>query len=122
MTTLPRALPYFLSGMLIGAGFWSVYADKCGRRSAFVQSLACVFLAGVASAAAPSLVTLCIFRMVVGFGVGGNLPVSAALVAEFLPTSQRAYVLCGISGAFWGVGVITASLLGLVLANTLRSG
>eukprot|EP00904_Undaria_pinnatifida_P013101 jgi/Undpi1/8921/HiC_scaffold_26.g11382.m1 len=108
--------------MLIGAGFWSVYADKCGRRSAFVQSLACVFLAGVASAAAPSLVTLCIFRMVVGFGVGGNLPVSAALVAEFLPTSQRAYVLCGISGAFWGVGVITASLLGLVLANTLRSG
>eukprot|EP00904_Undaria_pinnatifida_P013100 jgi/Undpi1/8920/HiC_scaffold_26.g11381.m1 len=108
--------------MLIGAGFWSVYADKCGRRTAFVQSLACVFLGGVASAAAPSLVTLCIFRMVVGFGVGGNLPVSTALVTEFLPTPQRAYVLCRISGAFWGVGVITASLLGLILANTLRSG
>lgn len=106
----------------MGAGFWSVYADRCGRRTAFVQSLACVFLGGVASAAAPSLVTLCIFRMVVGFGVGGNLPVSTALVTEFLPTSHRAHVLCRVSGAFWGLGVITASVLGLVLANVLESG
>lgn len=108
--------------MLIGAGFWSVYADKCGRRTAFVQSLACVFLGGVASAVAPSLVTLCIFRMVVGFGIGGNMPVSTALVTEFLPTSHRADVLCRISGVFWGFGVIAASLLGLILSNVLGSG
>ena len=108
--------------MLIGAGFWSVYADKCGRRTAFVQSLACVFLGGVASAAAPSLATLCIFRMLVGFGVGGNLPVSTALVTEFLPTSHRADVLCRVGGSFWGFGVIIASLLGLILDNVFESG
>lgn len=108
--------------MLIGAGFWSVYADKCGRRTAFVQSLACVFLGGVASAVAPSLATLCIFRTVVGFGIGGNMPVSTALVTEFLPTSHRADVLCRLSGAFWGFGVMAASLLGLVLSNVFGSG
>lgn len=108
--------------MLIGAGFWSIYADKRGRRTAFVRSLACVFVGGVASALAPSLLLLCLCRIVVGFGVGGNIPVTTALVTEFLPTKNRAEVLCFVSGTFWGIGIISASLLGLILANALGPG
>ncbi|CAN0121308.1 unnamed protein product [Hapterophycus canaliculatus] len=109
-------------GMLIGAGFWSIYADKCGRRTAFVQSLACVFIGGVGSAVSPSFGVLCLCRMVVGFGVGGNLPVTTALVTEFLPTDDRARILCRIAGTFWGVGSVSASLIGLVLANIFGPG
>ncbi|CAN0104092.1 unnamed protein product, partial [Ectocarpus sp. 13 AM-2016] len=58
-------------GMLVGAGFWSVYADKRGRKTAFVSSLACVFVGGVLSALSPSFFVLCLCRAVVGFGVGG---------------------------------------------------
>ncbi|CAN0367999.1 unnamed protein product, partial [Ectocarpus sp. 13 AM-2016] len=105
--------------MLVGAGFWSVYADKRGRRTGFVSSLACVFVGGVLSALSPSFFVLCLCRAVVGFGVGGNLPVTTALVTEFLPTNDRANILCATAGIFWGIGMIFASLLGLTLANVL---
>lgn len=68
---LPPSLLSF-EGMLVGAGFWSVFADKRGRRNAFVMSLACVFVGGVLSALSSSLALLCLFRVVVGFGVGGE--------------------------------------------------
>ncbi|CAN0067204.1 unnamed protein product [Scytosiphon promiscuus] len=109
-------------GMLLGAGFWSIYADKRGRRTAFVQSLACVFVGGVFSAASPSFGLLCLCRMVVGFGVGGNLPVTTTLLTEFLPTKDRANVLCRIAGICWGIGSISASLIGLLLANIFGPG
>ncbi|CAN0092871.1 unnamed protein product [Pylaiella littoralis] len=109
-------------GMLIGAGFWSIHADKHGRRIAYVQSLACVFVGGVLSALSPNLLFLCVCRVLVGFGVGGNLPVTTALVTEFLPTDDRARILCRVAGTFWGIGMISASLLGLVLADVFGPG
>ncbi|CAM9325603.1 unnamed protein product [Ectocarpus sp. 4 AP-2014] len=109
-------------GMLVGAGFWSIYADKRGRRTAFVSSMACVFVGGVFSAFSPSFDVLCLCRVLVGFGVGGNLPVTTALVTEFVPTNDRSNVLCATAGTFWGIGTIFSSLLGLILANVLGSG
>lgn len=47
---------------------------------------------------------------------------TAALVTEFLPTNDRAMILCRIAGIFWGIGVISASLLGLILAHALGPG
>ncbi|CAM9370411.1 unnamed protein product [Ascophyllum nodosum] len=109
-------------GMLFGVMFWSVYADKHGRRWAFVLTQACIFVAGLASSLAPSFSLLLLSRVAVGFGVGGSLPVTSALVAEFLPTKDRAKILCYISGAFWGFGLICASLLGLLLYRIFGSG
>ncbi|CAB1101540.1 unnamed protein product [Ectocarpus sp. CCAP 1310/34] len=109
-------------GMLVGAGFWSIYADKRGRRTAFVSSLACAFVGGVFSAFSSSFHLLCLCRVLVGFGVGGNLPVATALVTEFVPTNDRSNVLCTTAGTFWGIGMISASLLGLILANVLGAG
>lgn len=109
-------------GMSFGAVFWSVYADKHGRRNAFFLTLSVVFLAGLASALVPSFRLLLVSRAVVGFGVGGNLPVSVALVTEFLPTKQRASALGYMNGLFWGAGIVCASLLGLVLSSVLGPG
>lgn len=108
--------------MLFGVVFWSVYADRYGRRNAFVLTLACIFVAGLASSFAPSFVSLLLCRTAVGFGVGGNLPVTSALVTEFMPTKERAKILCFISGAFWGFGLICASFLGLILYNVVGRG
>lgn len=108
--------------MLFGVVFWSVYADRYGRRSAFILTLACIFVAGLASSFAPSFVTLLLCRIAVGFGVGGNLPVTSAIVTEFMPTKERAKILCFISGAFWGFGLICASFLGLLLYKVLGRG
>lgn len=108
--------------MLFGAMFWSVYADTHGRRRAFVLTLGCIFVAGLASAFAPTFALLLFFRVLVGFGIGGNLPVTSALITEFLPTRNRATVLCLLGGVFWGLGLMAASLLGLLLSHNLRPG
>lgn len=108
--------------MLFGAVFWSVYADRCGRRRAFLASLCFTFVAGLASAFSRSFTVLALLRMAVGFGVGGNIPVSSALLTEFLPTKQRAMMLCYLSGAFWGIGQMLAALLGLVLSHIAGMG
>lgn len=108
--------------MLFGAVFWSVFADKRGRRSAFILSLSCIFVAGLVSAFAPSFYLLLLLRAIVGFGVGGSLPVTTVLTSEFLPTSHRATVLCRLTGLFWPAGLIFASLLGLVLSRALGPG
>lgn len=47
---------------------------------------------------------------------------TTALVTEFLPTDERAKILCRVAGTFWGVGMISASLLGLILANVFGPG
>ena len=108
--------------MLFGGLFWPVYADKRGRRSAFILSLACIFVAGVASAFAPSFLCLMILRAIVGFGVGGSIPVLTILISESLPTNQRATVQCHLCGLFFAAGLIIASLQGLFLSRALGSG
>lgn len=108
--------------MLFGAIFWSVYTDKRGRHSAFLLSLICVVVTGLAMALAQSVNMLIVLRTIVGFGVGGNIPVTNVLLAEFLPTSHRATVLCRVVGVFWAIGIILLSLLGLALSRALGSG
>ncbi|CAM9638516.1 unnamed protein product, partial [Choristocarpus tenellus] len=108
-------------GMLVGAIFWSVQADRSGRRSAFIQSMAFVFVCGVCSALAPSYLSLLAFRTLVGFGVGGSIPVANALLAEFLPTKDRATYISYL-GFFWGLGMLAVPLLGMILSNTVGSG
>lgn len=107
---------------MFGAIFWSVYADKRGRHSAFLWSLIFLVVTGLATALSGSVKTLIILRTIVGFGIGGNIPVNNVILAEFLPTNQRAAVLCRVVGVFWALGIISLALLGLALKSALGSG
>lgn len=121
---LPRPSPSLSAkqGMLFGAAFWSVYADKRGRRDAFIKSFACIFVGGLASALAPSFLWLLLFRAIVGFGIGGSIPVTTVLISELFPTNYRATAQSLMYGIAWAAGFITASLLALVLSKALGPG
>ena len=108
--------------MLFGAIFWSVYADKHGRQRAFLLSLICFVVAGLATALAWSANALIVLRTIVGFGVGGNVPVTNVLLAEFLPTSQRGAVICRLVGVVLGLGIALLALVGLALSRALGPG
>ncbi|CAM9284325.1 unnamed protein product, partial [Sphacelaria rigidula] len=105
--------------MMVGAMFWSIMADRHGRRPAFMFSLLAAFLAGIGSALAPSFLSFLVLRVIVGFGVGGNIPVSTSLAAEFMPTHVRATVVMIVTGVSWGVGQVCASAAGLLLNNVI---
>ena len=50
--------------MLFGAIFWSVFADKHGRRIAFMLSLACIVFTGLVTALASSVNMLIVLRTI----------------------------------------------------------
>ena len=115
-------VPCIIKGMLFGAIFWSVYADKHGRQRAFLLSLICFVVAGLATALAWSANAVIVLRTIVGFGVGGNIPVTNVLLAEFLPTSQRGAVICRVIGVIVGLGIALLALVGLALSRALGPG
>ena len=77
-----------LVGTLCGQLFWGWFSDKFGRRSAYGLTLAFMVVAGVCQGmtfgptteATAVIGTLCFWRFLLGFGVGGDYPVSATMM------------------------------------------
>jgi len=78
-----------LAGMAIGSACAGLFADRFGRRMAVIAS---VFVFGFATAAigfAPDVTTVAALRFVAGLGIGGALPSSTTVTAEFTPARSR---------------------------------
>lgn len=78
-----------LIGMGIGSACAGLFADRFGRRMAVISS---VFVFGAATCAiglAPDVLTVAALRFVAGLGIGGALPSSTTVTAEFTPARRR---------------------------------
>ena len=118
----PHPLPVTETRYAIGCGVL-----VCLRRQKWspqrLYPVTCLYLhRGAGLSVRPILLYALVFRVIVGFGFGGSLPVTTVLMSEFLPTKYRAAVLCRLSGMFWAAGLIITSLLGLVLSRILGPG
>ena len=71
---------------------------------------------------APSFLWLLLFRAIVGFGIGGSIPVTTVLISELVPTNYRATAQTLMYGIVWAAGLTTASLIGLVLSKAFGPG
>ncbi|HEY4273463.1 MAG TPA: MFS transporter [Candidatus Udaeobacter sp.] len=92
-----------LIGTATGSILWGVLADFYGRKAAILLS-AVVFIGTSICGAMPSLnwnIGMC---FLMGFGAGGMLPVTYALLAEMMPSRHRGWslVLVGGLGAVGG--------------------
>lgn len=96
-------------GELLGAASWGPFADRRGRRPAYLGSCVLIAVFGFASAAAPSFGALLLFRCLVGIGIGG-LAVPFDLLSEFLPTAQRGKMMMAIQ-YFWTFGTLLVAAL-----------
>ena len=76
-------------GMALGAALGGLLADRVGRRQVFALTLLVYGLATGASALAWSVGVLIALRVVVGLGLGAELPVASTLVSEFAPPRIR---------------------------------
>ncbi|GET00545.1 MFS general substrate transporter [Rhizophagus clarus] len=91
---LPNSLIGALSsslftGMMFGALFWGVLSDTHGRKQAFNWTLAVTTFFGIIASFAQSFFQLCFMLFLLGFGVGGNMPVDGALFLEFIPKEHQ---------------------------------
>lgn len=105
-------------GMAIGAALGGFVADRVGRKTVFSATLVIFGLANGGMALSWSLSALLIARLIIGLGLGTELPVASTLVSEFSPTKQRGRMTVLLE-SFWAVGWIVAACIGyFVIPNT----
>ncbi|GAA4063788.1 MFS transporter [Microbacterium laevaniformans] len=108
-------------GMAVGASLGGLLADRFGRRSVFAVTLLVYGLATGASALAGGLAALIALRVIVGLGLGAELPVASTYVSEIAPARMRGRLIV-ILEAFWALGWTAAALIGFFVIPASADG
>ena len=108
-------------GMAVGAAVGGLLADRFGRRSVFAVTLLVYGVATGASALVGGLAVLIALRVVVGLGLGAELPVASTYVSELAPARIRGRVIVVLE-AFWAVGWTAAALIGYLVIPAAADG
>ena len=99
-----------LLGMLVGAATAGSLADRFGRKPMFQATLLIFSVSTGLCGLAWSYAALIATRFLVGFGLGGELPIASTLVSEFSPAKWRGRLLV-ILESFWAYGWVLAALI-----------
>src|ERR1700760_1612728 len=103
-----------LGAALLGAIVFGRIADLIGRTRVCWMSAALMVVAALGSAVSPSLAVLVGFRFLLGFGVGGDYPVSAVLMSEYAHHASRGRMV-GLVFCAQAVGLVVGPLAALAL-------
>ncbi|QGZ58275.1 MFS transporter [Paraburkholderia acidiphila] len=82
-----------LIGMGFGSAFAGLFADRFGRRWAVVGSVLVFGTATCLIGLAPNVATIAALRFIAGLGIGGALPSSTTMTAEFTPARLRTFAV-----------------------------
>jgi len=106
-----------LLAAFLGAFVFGRLADLLGRKQVYWLVAAIMVVGALGSALAPSFWVLIVFRFVLGFGVGGDYPVSAVLMSEYANRRDRGK-LVGMVFSTQALGLIVGPLIALVLLGS----
>lgn len=107
---------YFVTSTFIGfmIGCWAagIIGDRLGRRVSYQLNLAIFGGASLLAAIAPNMETLIVLRFFMGIGLGAELVLGFATLAEFVPPGKRGRLVATLS-FIAQCGVFLSSLVGL---------
>jgi MFS transporter, PHS family, inorganic phosphate transporter len=103
-----------LAAACLGAFVFGRFADVIGRKRVYWMVAAIMIAGALGSALAPSYWVLIGFRFVLGFGVGGDYPVSAVMVSEYANRKDRGKLVGMVFGT-QALGLIVGPLIALTL-------
>ncbi len=98
----------------VGGLCFGVIADRFGRTRALMLSVLLYAVFTAACGLAHSFVELAVFRILLGFGMGGEWASGASLVAETWPAEHRGKAL-GLMQSSWAIGYALAALVAAVV-------
>ncbi len=101
------------AGQFVGAIAFGYIGERIGRKWAFVIALTIFGICSIAAALAQSIDQLLLARVIQGLGLGAEVPVAAALFAEFVRGNARGFFIMMYESAFvWGIFLAPAAALG----------
>lgn len=125
--TLPQQVNNAISGValcgtLAGQLFFGWLGDKLGRKKVYgitlVTMVGCALASGLSfgSTAHDVIATLCFFRFWLGFGIGGDYPLSAVIMSEYANQKTRGTFIAAVF-AMQGVGILVAGAVAMLVSK-----
>ncbi|KAF7850619.1 hypothetical protein BT93_L5194 [Corymbia citriodora subsp. variegata] len=109
-------------GTLAGQLFFGWLGDKLGRKRVYGLTLLLMFICSVASglsfghSAKSVIATLCFFRFWLGFGIGGDYPLSATIMSEYANKKTRGAFIAAVF-AMQGFGILGGGIVALIVSS-----
>jgi putative MFS transporter len=101
-----------LMGIFLGSLLFGWLSDRVGRQKIFLLSFVIITATAFAQFYAPTPLALCLLRVLLGVGMGGDFAVGHAILAEFSPRRHRGLLL-GSFSVIWTIGYVAANLFGM---------
>uniref|UniRef100_A0A803PPS2 Major facilitator superfamily (MFS) profile domain-containing protein n=1 Tax=Cannabis sativa TaxID=3483 RepID=A0A803PPS2_CANSA len=111
-----------LIGTLSGQLVFGWLGDKLGRKKVYgitlIMMVICAICSGISFGHSPEGVigSLCFFRFWLGFGIGGDYPLSATIMSEYANKKTRGAFIAAVF-AMQGVGIIFAGLVSMIVSK-----
>lgn len=109
--TIPVALLPLagITGTVLGSFLWGWLGDRIGRRSSILMA-GITFIATSSCGSMPEFWMNCVMCLLMGYGVGGMLPILFTLMAESIPARHRGWLMVLIGGDIAGAYIISSAL------------
>lgn len=113
-------------GTLTGQLFFGWLGDKMGRKRAYGMTLMLMVLCSIASGLSfghnPTgvMATLCFFRFWLGFGIGGDYPLSATIMSEYANKKTRGAFIAAVF-AMQGFGILAGGMVAIIVSSAFDS-
>ncbi len=117
----PVTTAAFLIGWATGGIVFGILGDRIGRVKTMIITILLYSICTGLSALSYTVKDFALYRLMTGFGVGGEFAVGVALVAETMPDRARPYAL-GALQALSTIGNVSAALIGMAFGGLERSG
>ncbi|PRQ25857.1 probable inorganic phosphate transporter 1-7 [Rosa rugosa] len=108
-------------GTLSGQIFFGWLGDKMGRKKVYGMTLMIMVICSIGSGLSFShdpkavIATLCFFRFWLGFGIGGDYPLSATIMSEYANKKTRGAFIAAVF-AMQGFGILAGGLFAMFAA------
>ncbi|XP_008235689.1 PREDICTED: inorganic phosphate transporter 1-4 [Prunus mume] len=106
-------------GTLAGQLFFGWLGDKMGRKKVYGMTLMLMVICSIASGLSfgqnpkSVMTTLCFFRFWLGFGIGGDYPLSATIMSEYANKKTRGAFIAAVF-AMQGFGILAGGIFAII--------
>jgi putative MFS transporter len=105
------------AGMMLGALAAGIVGDRYGRRVSYQTNLLIFGLASLAAGFAPNMDWLIVLRFIMGIGLGAELAIGYATIAEFVPPQSRGRWIA-ISSLIANTSLLASAWVGYLVMGT----